>query len=153
MRHLSPPSWEQPVSLLTEKATRFASRFGACFGTAIAGCIGAAGWSVAHAIGRSLLTVLAVSVVAVPVLAIVTIGAAVLDGRDLRSPFERLMLIACVMLGRPPGTYLPSSPDTKKRQREIINYQGKTVMRRQPANGKHARVPRRCDDHDSASSD
>ncbi len=122
---MPPPSRERSVSLPPEKASRFARRFRAAFGTSITGCTGAAGWSVWYAMGCPLLTVLAVSAVAVLVLAIVTIGVAVLDGRDFRSPFERLMLIACVMLRRPPGTYLPSSPDTKKRQRESVSYQGK----------------------------
>ena len=78
--------------------------------TAIASCAGAVGWSTGCAIGRLPVTFIAASVVAVSASAIAVIGAAVFGGGDPRSPFERLMLIACLMLRRLPGVYIPPAP-------------------------------------------
>jgi hypothetical protein len=52
---------------------------------------------------------LAVAVVIVAGAAVV-LGAALLGGRDRRSPFVRFMLLVCVLTGRPPGEYLPPGP-------------------------------------------
>lgn len=46
--------------------------------------------------------------VVVAILALIT--AAILGGRDSRSPFERTMLFLCLVLQRPPATYLPPQP-------------------------------------------
>jgi hypothetical protein len=32
------------------------------------------------------------------------------SGTDPRSPFVRFMLLICVLIGRPPGEYLPPDP-------------------------------------------
>lgn len=41
------------------------------------------------------------------------LGAVLLRGADQRSPFVRLMLLVCVLIGRPPGEYLPPGPDER----------------------------------------
>jgi hypothetical protein len=38
------------------------------------------------------------------------LGAVLLGGADQRSPFVRFMLLVCVLIGRPPGAYLPPGP-------------------------------------------
>ena len=38
------------------------------------------------------------------------LGAVLLGGADQRSPFVRFMLLVCVLIGRPPGEYLPPGP-------------------------------------------
>ena len=39
----------------------------------------------------------------------VVLLAAMLGKRDAHSPFTRLMMILCVVIGRPPDTYLPAA--------------------------------------------
>jgi hypothetical protein len=39
--------------------------------------------------------------------AAVILGAVLFGGRERRSPFVRFMLLVCVLMGRPPGEYLP----------------------------------------------
>jgi hypothetical protein len=50
----------------------------------------------------------ALVVAAIVAAAIVVMLSAMLGGRDPRSPFERLMLVICVITGRRPGDHLPS---------------------------------------------
>ena len=69
-----------------------------------------AGGSAGYAFGGPVLAIFViVTIVAAGVLGIAAavVLSAVLSNRDPRSPFERLMLILCVLLSRPPGTYLP----------------------------------------------
>lgn len=73
-----------------------------------AGCTALFGGSVAYAGGGHLLAVLGAAAAWLIIVAAAIILTAVLGDRDPRSPFERLMLLACVALGRSPATYLPA---------------------------------------------
>lgn len=72
------------------------------------GCFaGAAGGSASHAFGESVLVSLLILGFGMLGLTAVILLPAVLGSRDARPPLDRLMLLACVILKRPPATYLP----------------------------------------------
>jgi hypothetical protein len=66
-----------------------------------------AGGSAGYAFGGPVVAIFAIVAAGVLGIAAAVVLSAVLSNRDPRSPFERLMLILCVLLSRPPGTYLP----------------------------------------------
>jgi hypothetical protein len=66
-----------------------------------------AGGSAGYAFGGPVLAIFVIVAAGVLGIAAAVVLSAVLSNRDPRSPFERLMLILCVLLSRPPGTYLP----------------------------------------------
>jgi len=83
----------------------------------VAGCASIAGSAAGWALGGPALAIAGV----LALIAASLIGAAVaaalsalLDRRDPRSPFDRLMLILCVVLGRSPSTYLPPMAQQEK---------------------------------------
>jgi hypothetical protein len=76
----------------------------------VASCVSIAGGSAGWAFGGPVLAI--VSVLAVIMVGVMGIAAAValsalLGRQDPRSPFDRVMLILCVILGRSPSIYLP----------------------------------------------
>ena len=76
----------------------------------VVGCVSMAGGSAGCAFGGPVLPI--AGVLAFVVVGVIGATAAValsalLGRRDPRSPFDRLMLILCVILGRSPSTYLP----------------------------------------------
>ena len=78
----------------------------------VVGCVSIAGGSAGCALGGPVLTIVGIlAFIAVGVMGIAAAVAlsALLGRRDPRSPFDRLMLILCVILRRSPGTYLPST--------------------------------------------
>jgi hypothetical protein len=81
----------------------------------VACCVSLAGGSAGcAAFGGPVLIIfgfLAVIVVGVMGAAAAVALSAMLGRRDPRSPFDRLMLILCVIRGRSPGTYLPPARD------------------------------------------
>jgi hypothetical protein len=72
-----------------------------------------AGGSAGYAFGPLLIISGFLAVIVVGVMGIASAVAlqAMLSRRDPRSPFDRLMLILCLTLDRPPRTYLPSAQD------------------------------------------
>ncbi len=83
----------------------------------VLGCASTAGGSAGYAFGP-LLTIfgfLAIIVAGIMGAAVAVALQAMLGRRDPRSPFDRLMLILCVILGRSPGTYLPPTQDGQGR--------------------------------------
>jgi hypothetical protein len=78
----------------------------------VVGCVSMAGGTAGCTIGGPVLTIVGVlTFIAAGVMGIAAAVAlsALLGHRDPRSPFDRVMLILCVILGRSPGTYLPSA--------------------------------------------
>jgi hypothetical protein len=76
----------------------------------VAGCASIAGSAAGWVLGGPALAIAGVlALIAASLIGAVVAAAlsALLDRRDSRSPFDRLMLILCVVLGRSPGTYLP----------------------------------------------
>jgi hypothetical protein len=76
----------------------------------VAGCVSIAGGSAGWMFGGPVLAIVGVlALIAAGVMGTAAAVAlsALLGRRDPRSPFDRLMLILCVVLGRSPGTYLP----------------------------------------------
>lgn len=73
--------------------------------TAVGGC--AAAGSAGYALGGPVVAVAGLMAAVVVAAAVVVMLSAMIGGRDLRSPFERLMLIICVIAGRQPDDYLP----------------------------------------------
>src|SRR5712691_11905403 len=70
---------------------------------------GAVGWTAIDTLKPpSASTWITSTTVAVAILALITIAS--LGSRDSRSPFERTMIFLCLMVRRPPGTYLPARP-------------------------------------------
>lgn len=52
----------------------------------------------------------ALAAVMAAVCAVAVLRPVLLGDSDPRSPFVRFMLLVCVLLGRPPGDYLPPEP-------------------------------------------
>jgi hypothetical protein len=52
----------------------------------------------------------ALAAVVLAVCAVAVLRPVLLGDSDPRSPFVRFMLLVCVLIGRPPGDYLPPSP-------------------------------------------
>jgi hypothetical protein len=77
--------------------------------TVVAGCIALAGGSAGIAFGPLLAITVAAAVIVVGAIGTAAAIAlqAILSRRDTRSPFDRLILILCLILGRSPRTYLP----------------------------------------------
>ena len=75
---------------------------------AICSCAGAG--SVGYALGGPALAVVGFTTVVLLGAIIAIILSAMLGGRDLQSPFERVMLITCVFTGRRPRDYLAAPP-------------------------------------------
>ena len=78
----------------------------------VVGCMSVAGGSAGCAIGGPVLAIVGiVTFIAAGIMGIAAAVAlsALLGHRDPRSPFDRVMLILCVILGRSPGMYLPSA--------------------------------------------
>jgi hypothetical protein len=78
----------------------------------VVGCVSTAGGSAGCALGGAALTIVGIlAFIAVGVMGTAAAVAlsALLGHRDPRSPFDRLMLILCVILGRSPRTYLPAA--------------------------------------------
>jgi hypothetical protein len=50
---------------------------------------------------------MALAAVVAAVCAVAVLRPVLLGDSDPRSPFVRFMLLVCVLLGRPPGDYLP----------------------------------------------
>jgi hypothetical protein len=76
------------------------------------------GWcSSASAVGYLLHGPVAAAVALAAVVLVVCVAAVLqpvlLDDSDPRSPFVRFMLLVCVLIGRPPGDYLPSEPSER----------------------------------------
>src|ERR1700689_1819697 len=70
-------------------------------------CCCAAGGSAGYAVGGPVLAVGVFAVIVVSGIIFTVIFSAMLGRRDQRSPFERLMLLLCVVLGRRPRDFLP----------------------------------------------
>jgi hypothetical protein len=80
----------------------------------VVGCLSMAGGSAGCAFSGPVFTIFGIiAVIAASVTGVAAAVAlsAILGSRDHRSPFDRLMLILCVILGRLPGTYLPPAQD------------------------------------------
>ena len=80
----------------------------------VVGCAGVASGSAGWVFGGPVLAACGIlAVIGAGMLGVVAVVvlSAMLGSRDPRSPFERLMLILCVILGRSPGTYLPPAQD------------------------------------------
>jgi hypothetical protein len=54
----------------------------------------------------------ALAAVVLAVCAVAVLRPVLLGDSDPRSPFVRFMLLVCVLIGRPPGDYLPPEPPT-----------------------------------------
>jgi hypothetical protein len=66
-----------------------------------------AGGSAGCLFGRPVLAAAGVAAVILAGITVTVLIAALLGRRDPRSPFERLMLLLCVITDRRPGDYLP----------------------------------------------
>lgn len=67
----------------------------------------AAGGSAGYALGGPVLALTGLAAVALAAVVVTVVISAMLGRRDPRSPFERLMLLLCVITGRRPKDYLP----------------------------------------------
>jgi hypothetical protein len=76
---------------------------------AAGGCAaaGSAGYALSSPVVAAAGLVAAAAVAAIVGAAVVVMLSVMLGGRDPRSPFERLMLVICVITGRRPGDHLP----------------------------------------------
>jgi hypothetical protein len=70
----------------------------------------AAGGSAGYALGGPVLAVAGAAAVILAGVVVAILISAMLGRRDSRSPFERLMLVLCVITGRRPKDYLPPVP-------------------------------------------
>jgi hypothetical protein len=75
----------------------------------VAACSCAAGGSAGHALGGPVLATAGLIAVILLGAAVAVVLSAMLGRRDLRSPFERLLLLICVVTGRRPRDYLPAA--------------------------------------------
>jgi chromate transport protein ChrA len=74
---------------------------------AVSGWCGSAS-AVGYLLHGPVAAAVALADVVLPVCAVVAVLRPVLLGdSDPRSPFVRFMLVVCVLIGRPPGEYLP----------------------------------------------
>lgn len=78
--------------------------------TAAGGC--AVAGSTGYALGGPVIAAAGLLAAAVVGAAVVVMLSAMLGGRDPRSPFDRLMLIICVITGRRPDDYLPPARES-----------------------------------------
>ncbi len=76
----------------------------------------AVGGSVGYAVGGLALVMAGLVTVVVAGGAVAVIVLAMLGCRDRRSPFERLILLICVITGRKPLDYLPPTATQKRRR-------------------------------------
>lgn len=99
---------------------------------------GAVGWTAIDAC--KLLSASAWMIGAAVITAMVALITAAILGRDSRSPFERIMLFFCLMLQRPPATYLPPRPQENSKaarahhqvERERIPAEARAIAKRPP---------------------
>jgi hypothetical protein len=80
----------------------------------VAACSCAAGGSAGYALGGPVLAAAGFMAVVLLCAAIAIVLSAMLGRSDLRSPFERLMLLICVVTGRRPRDYLPAAATQKR---------------------------------------
>jgi hypothetical protein len=98
----TPATGVQPRTRGARRAIRNAVVVGCSMAGGSAGCV----------IGGPVLTIVGIlTFIAAGIMGVAAAVAlsALLGHRDPRSPFDRVMLILCVILGRSPGMYLPSA--------------------------------------------
>jgi hypothetical protein len=79
---------------------------------AVSGWCGSAS-AVGYLLHGPLAAAVALAAVVLAVCAVAVLRPVLLGDSDPRSPFVRFMLLVCVLMGRPPGDYLPSEPSER----------------------------------------
>jgi hypothetical protein len=79
---------------------------------AVSGWCGSAS-AVGYLLHGPMAAAVALAAVVLAVCAVAVLRPVLLGDSDPRSPFVRFMLLVCVLIGRPPGDYLPSEPSER----------------------------------------